>query len=139
MSWGDHLPGSRESEPLNMSADSATLLAAILIIVVIGVRIVTGSILNSSKRALAEVNGRLRAVRVDLEFARERRKAAENVLYFSERQKEDLYGKIELHKEDLETMEKEEAGGAEGGEEGDEDATLVPRHMRTRDDLFKRR
>ena len=129
--------GSRESAPPNMSADSATLLAAILIIVVIGVRIVTGSLLNSSKRALAEVNGRLRAARTELDFARERRKAAENVLYFSERQKEDLAGKIQMHQQDLEALEAEDEEGKEG-EEGAPDGTLVPRHMRARDDLFRR-
>lgn len=96
-----------------MSQDTATLAALILIVVAIGVRVMTGSLLLDRKKALTDILAQLRATRVELEFARERKKAAEDVVHFAERQKMDLQRQIEKTKEDLKILA--EAGGKEDG------------------------
>ena len=70
---------------------------------------------SNRKKDLTDLLAQLRAVRVELDFARERKKAAEDVIHFGERQKVDLQRQIEQTKEDLKILEAEENSGKEDG------------------------
>ena len=52
-------------------------------------KVITGTVLNK-QRKLATIHEKLRAVRLELEHANERKKAAENVTSFQERRRDEL-------------------------------------------------
>ena len=100
----------------------------ITITVVIAVKVITGTLLNRQRKQLAGIHQELLAARERLDHCNQRRQSAESVMSFSERQKTDLFRRIELC-----TQELEELTTSDSGEGADERADPeVPLHMRTR-------
>ena len=99
---------------------STTVLAFILILLAVGARVLASNLLLRRKEELRKLVAALGAARANLEHARERRKAAEQLVGFYERQKIELHHKITETQEDLEKLESGE-GREEEEEEGKEE------------------
>ena len=106
----------------------------IAIAAVIGVKVITGHRLNRQRKALASINERLRDVRVELEHAGERKKAAGNETSFLERRR------VELDRLIPEALrELEDRSSSANDETKDQTAEPhVPRHMQPRSGTFLR-
>ena len=115
---------------------SVPLWMLITITVVIGVKVVTGTVLNRKRKALSAIRQDLLAARERLDHANQRHQAADSVLSFGERQKNDLHHRIELCTQELEELTT--SGSEENADERAEPE--VPLHMRPRsEDLFGER
>lgn len=97
---------------------------------VIGVKVLTGTLLNRQRKTLATINEKLRDIRLELEHARERTKGAGNETTFLERRK------VELDRDIPDTQKNlEELSSSLDSDVRDEVADpLLPRHMRPRDE-----
>ena len=116
-----------------MSVENATMAAIVLIIMALGARILTTTLLAGRKKEISKITAALRGARAELEFAKERTKAAESVISFSERQKRDLIEQIGYTREDLKILEAEAEAEAEPKEPGERPDPKLPRHLREMD------
>ena len=110
-----------------MSLDTATLAALGMIVLAIAARIVTGHLLQGSKKSLSDSLAQVRALRAELGFAKDRQKAVEDVIHFGERQKIDLRSQIEIAQEQLQMLVEEDG---EAPEEGVDREIKVARSLR---------
>ena len=97
---------------------SINALAILLIFLAIGARVLFSHLLVNQKKAFEAVLADLRKARGNLQHEKERREAAEQVLRFHMRRKDELPHLIREKQEDLEKLEKEEE--EEGQKEGEE-------------------
>ena len=70
-----------------MPVDTIAIWMYFAITAVICGKVITGTVLNKQRKELATIHEKLRAVRLELEHASERKKATENVTSFQERRR----------------------------------------------------
>jgi len=101
-----------------MPLDTAALATIIAIVIVVGVKIITGSALNSTRRDLVRLRDRRGELMVELDHAQERKKASTGTLAFYEQRKMEVEDQIRFTQADLETEK------AMSGEEKSKDKTV---------------
>ena len=118
-----------------MSSESAAIAAITAIVMTVGVRVITASLVDRKKKELVDINAALRDTREALNFAAERSRVAVEVMSFSVRQRKDLVQRVEDAREDLLSLVEEE-NNAEGkpGESEEIVEVKLPRHMREQDE-----
>jgi chromosome segregation ATPase len=121
-----------ETATAGLPTDTVAFWMFVSITVVIGLKVITGSSLNRKRKALATIHEKLRDIRIELEHASERTKAAGNETSFQERRMRELAMLIDDAQMDLAELASSESG-SEPKESGD---PQLPRHMRPRGEDF---
>ena len=89
-------------------------------------KVITGTVLNKQRKELATIHEKLRAVRLELEHASERKKATENVTSFQERRRDELPRLISESQQEL----RDRSTSADDAAPKKSTDPMLPRHLR---------
>jgi hypothetical protein len=110
-----------------MILNNAIAFCAVVIVLAIATKMITGSALNSIRRKLVRMHERKRDLLIELEHARERHEAARNTVAFYEARRHEVEDRIHFTEEDLQALVAEL-----DGEDKPEDKTIGV-HDRSKD------
>ena len=109
-----------------MPVDTIAIWMYFAITAVICGKVITGTVLNKQRKELATIHEKLRAVRLDLEHASERKKATENVTSFQERWRDELPRLISESQQAL----RDRSTSADDAAPKESTDPMLPRHLR---------